>query len=164
MNDGIRDRLMFSRYFNQQALAKPRRELNGDDVEMAQHNLDMDVINAHKNGTGSIADFNNEQKLINQWRDTLRAELTTKTRLEQMKKQQQEQGGKASTPPVLAPKKMSSPIAPLPEQPGPQFGTRAGEAADQNVRPPQSNGYDANAIMPQDVQQRRTEPPPQENI
>ena len=158
-SNAVRDRLVFSRYFDNGATGKGRRDINEDDINRAQAKLDSDVVKMSQGGGGNIADMNNQQNLLNQWRSTLKVEQKLKADTAAKKAQQSNPN---QPPNPLAPKKMGATIAP--PQGIPPADTRSGN--DQIVVPPPTGDMnpDRLAIQPQDVMQQRTRTDLQENI
>ena len=156
-SNAVRDRLVFSRYFDNGATGKGRRDINEDDINRAQAKLDSDVVKMSQGGGGNIADMNQQQNLLNQWRSTLKIEQKLKADTA-AKKAQQSNPAKPANP--LAPQKMGATIAP---QPLPPMGRPSGDQIE--VPPPTgTTNPDRLAIQPQDVMQQRTRTDLQENI
>jgi hypothetical protein len=112
--------------------------------------LDMQKTNDQGQRLMSEAEAQTRWQNIKAWQDSMTdAQRGVKPQPQQPKPEQ--------------PKKMSAQIAPV-ETPGPQFGSQAGQAADTIEQPPQGNGYDRNAIKPEDVMRTRNATDLQENI
>jgi len=160
-SNAVRDRLVFSRYFDNGATGKGRRDINEDDINRAQAKLDSDVVKMSEGRGGNIADMNQQQNLLNQWRSTLKIEQKLKADTAAKKAQQSNPAAPKTAPAnPLAPQKMGATIAP---QPLPPMGRPSGDQIE--VPPPTgTTNPDRLAIQPQDVMQQRTRTDLQENI